>query len=61
MAATAAQTAITSATNPTALCGKAFGSLPAAGTRWDDLPEDWGCPDCAVREKPDFEILEATK
>ena len=28
-----------------------------AGTRWEDLPEDWGCPDCAVREKPDFEIL----
>ena len=32
-----------------------------AGTRWEDLPEDWGCPDCAVREKPDFEILEVTK
>jgi rubredoxin len=30
---------------------------PAAGTRWDDLPEDWGCPDCAVREKPDFETM----
>jgi rubredoxin len=28
-----------------------------AGTRWDDLPEDWGCPDCAVREKPDFETM----
>jgi rubredoxin len=34
---------------------------PSAGTRWDDLPEDSGCPDCAVREKPDFEILEVTK
>jgi rubredoxin len=31
--------------------------LPA-GTGWDDLPGDWGCPDCAVREKPDFEVLE---
>ncbi|WP_414688775.1 rubredoxin [Mycobacterium sp.] len=34
---------------------------PAAGTRWDELPEDWGCPDCAAGEKPDFEILEVTK
>src|SRR6202041_3591888 len=34
---------------------------PAAGTRWNALPEGWGCPDCAVREKPDFEILEVTK
>lgn len=25
-----------------------------AGTRWAALPEDWQCPDCAVREKPDF-------
>ncbi len=33
----------------------------AVGTRWDELPEGWGCPDCAVGEKPDFEILEVTK
>jgi rubredoxin len=32
-----------------------------AGTRWADVPEDWGCPDCAVREKLDFEILEVRK
>lgn len=25
-----------------------------AGTPWSDIPEDWACPDCAVREKPDF-------
>ena len=25
------------------------------GTPWSDVPEDWTCPDCAVREKPDFE------
>lgn len=25
-----------------------------AGTRWREIPEDWACPDCAVREKPDF-------
>lgn len=24
------------------------------GTRWAQLPNDWPCPDCAVREKPDF-------
>jgi len=27
----------------------------APGTRWDDIPDDWSCPDCAVREKVDFE------
>lgn len=25
-----------------------------AGTKWEDLPEDFPCPDCFVREKPDF-------
>jgi len=29
----------------------------APGTRWADIPETWACPDCAVREKPDFEAL----
>ncbi|MBS9535410.1 rubredoxin [Mycobacterium sp. M1] len=28
-----------------------------AGTRWQDIAEDWACPDCAVREKPDFELI----
>ena len=28
-----------------------------AGTRWSDLPAGWVCPDCAVREKPDFVAL----
>ena len=32
-----------------------------AGTRWDEIPEDWGCPDCAVREKPDFQPMEVSK
>lgn len=27
----------------------------AAGTKWEDVPEDFPCPDCFVREKPDFE------
>ncbi len=26
------------------------------GTRWDDVPEDWLCPDCGVG-KEDFEPL----
>lgn len=26
-----------------------------AGTRWADVPDDWCCPDCGVREKIDFE------
>lgn len=24
------------------------------GTQWQDVPVDWPCPDCAVREKVDF-------
>ena len=27
-----------------------------AGTLWDDVPEDWSCPDCGVG-KEDFEML----
>ncbi|WP_349535810.1 rubredoxin [Rhodococcus rhodochrous] len=26
-----------------------------AGTQWSDVPDDWPCPDCGVREKTDFE------
>jgi rubredoxin-NAD+ reductase len=29
----------------------------AAGTRWEDVPEDWKCPDCGVG-KADFEMIE---
>lgn len=28
-----------------------------AGTRWDEIPEDWECPECGVR-KADFEMVE---
>lgn len=28
------------------------------GTKWAEIPEEWACPDCAVREKPDFVRLE---
>jgi rubredoxin len=27
------------------------------GTPWSEVPDDWCCPDCAVREKVDFEAL----
>ncbi len=26
----------------------------AAGTAWKDIPRDWCCPDCGVREAADF-------
>ncbi len=25
-----------------------------AGTSWDDVDDEWRCPDCGVREKVDF-------
>ena len=28
------------------------------GTKWESVPEDWACPICAVRDKPDFELIE---
>lgn len=28
-----------------------------AGTRWEDIPEDWTCPDCGA-VKSDFEMVE---
>jgi len=30
----------------------------APGTRWEDVPEGWECPDCGV-SKMDFEMVEA--
>lgn len=32
----------------------------APGTPWADLPHDWPCPDCGVREKVDFVPAAAT-
>lgn len=29
----------------------------APGTRWEDVPDDWLCPECGAR-KSDFEMLE---
>jgi alkane 1-monooxygenase len=30
----------------------------AAGTAWHEIPDDWCCPDCGVREKVDFVPVE---
>ncbi len=29
----------------------------APGTKWEDIPDDWVCPDCAA-SKEDFEMIE---
>jgi rubredoxin len=29
----------------------------APGTRWDDIPDTWTCPDCGVT-KDDFEMMQ---
>lgn len=29
----------------------------APGTRWDEIPDDWSCPDCGAA-KADFEMVE---
>ena len=30
----------------------------APGTSWDDVPDDWECPECGV-SKYDFEMVQA--
>jgi rubredoxin len=30
-----------------------------AGTAWEDVPEDWLCPDCGTG-KADFEMMEVS-
>ena len=33
-----------------------------AGTRWEDIPEDWNCPDCGVSKRSfEMRMLEATE
>ncbi|MGQ0465798.1 MAG: rubredoxin [Sporichthyaceae bacterium] len=32
----------------------------APGTRWDDIPDDWRCPDCGAA-KADFDMVEVTR
>ena len=29
------------------------------GTLWSEVPDDWPCPDCGVRDKIDFEPVSA--
>jgi len=29
----------------------------APGTRWQDVPDDWACPDCGA-SKGDFDMVE---
>ena len=29
-----------------------------AGTPWSEVPDDWCCPDCGVRDKVDFVALD---
>jgi rubredoxin-NAD+ reductase len=29
----------------------------APGTRWEDIPDDWHCPECGA-EKSDFELID---
>jgi rubredoxin len=31
----------------------------APGTRWEDIADDWSCPDCGAA-KADFEMVEVT-
>ena len=31
----------------------------APGTRWEDIPDTWVCPDCGAM-KSDFDMIEAT-
>ncbi|GAB3287078.1 rubredoxin [Parahaliea aestuarii] len=28
-----------------------------AGTRWEDIPDDWECPDCGIA-KSEFDLME---
>ena len=30
------------------------------GTKWDDIPEDWECPDCGT-SKFDFDMVEVSE
>lgn len=47
-----------------AICGLIYDEeqgLPgegiAPGTKWDDVPDDWQCPDCGVG-KSDFDMVQ---
>ena len=52
-----ARSATTSTTRPEGSPREGF----PAGTAWADVPDEWNCPDCGVREKVDFESMEVSK
>lgn len=31
------------------------------GTAWSQVPEEWFCPDCAVRDKQDFTVVDTSQ
>lgn len=33
--------------------GSTYEGFPP-GTKWSQIPDNWSCPDCAVRDKADF-------
>ena len=46
------------------ICGRVYDEAKgdpkeglAPGTRWEDIPEDWVCPDCGA-SKDQFEMIE---
>ena len=39
------------------VCGLIYDEGIEPGTKWEDVPEDWICPDCGVG-KEDFEMVE---
>jgi rubredoxin len=64
MSATGSDSAVAYRTWMCVVCGFIYEEekgLPeegiAPGTRWEDVPEDWTCPDCGVT-KDDFEMME---
>ena len=46
------------ASSTTKRWGRKTASQPAP--RWDDIPEDWSCPDCGAA-KSDFEMMEVAR
>jgi rubredoxin len=49
------------------VCGNVYDEAKGAaregyppGTQWNQIPDDWCCPDCGVREKVDFDLMEVT-
>jgi rubredoxin len=39
------------------ICGWIYDEGIAPGTRWEDVPINWTCPECGAR-KEDFEMVQ---